>query len=117
MPTPSPDWLLLDEFNFHPHLAASQGAVLVMFGQPHCGACRAWYRMLPRWRPDQLDALAYVDVAVSSALAHEFELFHLPAFVLYKNGAFHAWVNAPFSQQGLIEAVQSALSSAPEEAP
>jgi len=113
----SPDWLQLNEFDFHQRLAAHDGAVLVMFGQPHCGACKAWQRVLPRWRPDNIAALAYVDVAVSSALAHEFELFHLPAFVLYKNGAFHAWVNAPFSRQGLNDAVQGALSSAAEEAP
>ncbi|SMF24573.1 thioredoxin domain-containing protein [Pseudogulbenkiania subflava] len=110
-------WLELDEFRFHHVLPTLPGATLVLFGQPHCGACRVWHARLPRLVPPRIRQLCYVDIAVSSALAHEFELFHLPALALYDNGAFHTMVNAPLEREKLAEAIQIALASPPSEAP
>jgi len=110
-------WLPLDEFDFHHTTATHQGVALVLFGQAGCGACRAAKTHLPRLLPATVDTLFDVDVAESSALAHEFELFHLPAMALYKNGAFHAWLSAPLTQQDLEQAIHSALLAAPEETP
>ena len=110
-------WQPLSKFDFHHTTAAHSGVALVLFGQAGCGACRAAKTHLPRLLPTSVDALFEVDVAVSSALAYEFELFHLPALALYQNGAFHAWVNAPLTQQDLVNAIQSALLASPEDTP
>lgn len=110
-------WQPLTEFDFHHTTAAHSGVALVLFGQASCGACRAAKTHLPRLLPAAVETLFEVDIAVSSALAHEFELFHLPAMALYQNGAFHAWVNAPLEAAGLSTAVHNALLAAPEEMP
>lgn len=93
------------------------GTALVLFGQPGCGTCRVAKARLPDLLPPTVDTLFEVDVAVSSALANEFELFHLPALALYQNGAFHAWVNTPLERNRLTTAIHKALLAAPEEAP
>lgn len=110
-------WQPLSEFDFHHVTARQAGQALVLFGQAACGACRAAKARLPLLLPDSVTTLFEVDVAVSSALAHEFELFHLPALALYNNGAFHAWVNAPLTQQDLAAAIHNALLAAPADMP
>ena len=117
MPSPRFSWLVLDEFNFHHTLPTLPGNTLVLFGQPGCGSCRSWQHQLPALCPSVIDHLVYVDVAVSLALAREFEIFHLPALALYKNGAFHTMVNAPLSATALNRALQNALDAPPDEAP
>ncbi|MGE5321022.1 MAG: hypothetical protein ACM3KD_12625, partial [Hyphomicrobiaceae bacterium] len=37
----------LTEGSYHARLAASSGVGVVVFSAPHCGACRAWKRLLP----------------------------------------------------------------------
>ena len=101
-------WQLLDEFCFDHTLMMQSEPALVMFGQPGCGACRGWYRQLPIWLAASKVCLFYVDVARAQALASRFELFHLPAFVLYRNGTYHRAFSAPFS----AAAVQEALAAA-----
>lgn len=113
----TPAWRRLTEFDYHATTSAGPGVALVMFGQPHCGACKVAHARLPHLLPDTVGALFDVDVAISGALAHEFELFHLPALALYKNGAFHAWVNAPLEASSLAEAIHFALDAPAEEAP
>ncbi|TCP15724.1 thioredoxin [Crenobacter luteus] len=110
-------WRPLTEFDFHPTTSANPGVALVLFGQPFCGACKVARARLPTLLPDVIGTLYEVDVALSGALAHEFELFHLPALALYQNGAFHAWVNAPLEASSLAEAIHRALDAPAEEAP
>ncbi|RXZ44129.1 thioredoxin domain-containing protein [Crenobacter cavernae] len=110
-------WRRLDEFGYHATTSANPGVALVLFGQPHCGACKAAKARLPLQLPDTVATLFDVDVAVSGALAHEFELFHLPALALYKNGAFHAWVNAPLEASTLAEQIHLALDAPAAEVP
>lgn len=110
-------WRPLTEFDFHHTLMAQPGTALVLFGQPGCGTCRVAKARLPALLPPIVDALFEVDVAVSTALANEFELFHLPALALYQNGTFHAWVNTPLERNSLATAIHKALLAAPEDAP
>lgn len=43
--------------------------------------------------------------------------FSICALALYKNGAFHAMVNAPLSATALNRALQNALDAPPDDAP
>jgi thioredoxin-like negative regulator of GroEL len=73
----------LSEFDFHPRLAASTGTAIVMFSGPDCGACKRLEKHLPVWLSGHASHLFKVDVQRSSALAHAYEVFHLPSlFVL-----------------------------------
>ncbi|CUA81366.1 Thioredoxin [Gulbenkiania indica] len=110
-------WLNLDEFDFHHTLPGLPGLTLVLFGQPGCGACRLWHARLPALHPPTITHLVYVDVAESLALAREFEIFHLPALALYRNGTFHRWINAPPEAGSLAQAVQMALALPADDAP
>jgi thioredoxin-like negative regulator of GroEL len=110
-------WQPLDEFDLDARLAAAPGVSLVMFGQPHCGACRGWQTQLPAWLAGSGVQLWYADVARSQALAHRFELFQLPAFALYRDGRFHAMWQSAFSQAAVRAALAATLAASPQEEP
>lgn len=107
----------LDQFNFHAELAQSRGPVLVLFGAPACGACRHWRTLLAS-EVGQGQLLCYwVDVQRDAALAQEFELFHLPALYLYKDGRFQGEVQAQATPAALRQAVAKCLVMPAAEAP
>ena len=110
-------WEVLDEFDFDTRLAASPGISLVMFGQPHCGACRGWYSRLPGWLGERSVRLWYADVAQAQALANRFELFQLPAFALYRDGVFHAMWQSAFAADAVRHSLQAALAAPPQDEP
>jgi thiol-disulfide isomerase/thioredoxin len=114
---PMRSWQPLSEFDFHHTLMAQQGVALVLFGQPGCGACRVAKQRLPELLPAEVATLFEVDVAQSTALANEFELFHLPALVLYRDGEFHAWLDAPLERAALSATVEQALNEPAQETP
>lgn len=112
-----PAWQPLDEFDFDRCLSATAGISLVMFGQPHCGACRGWQAQLPRWLDDGSVRLWYADVARAQALASRFGLFQLPAFALYREGVFHAMWQSAFAAESVRHSLQAALAAPAQEEP
>ncbi len=108
----------LDQFDFHERLSALPGASLVMFSSPDCGGCRHLRQVLgivrrehPEWRVFE------VDVARDLALAHEFEIFHLPALFLFNDGDFHCELQTLAQTEAVIEAATQALIRPPDDAP
>lgn len=110
-------WQTADEFGFDHLMASLPGDVVVMFGQPHCGACAGWYRQLPLWLQGLAAGYVYVDVAVATALARRFECFHLPALAVYRHGRFHGWLQSAFSQAAVRQAWQGCLAAPEAEEP
>lgn len=117
MPASAPVWLTLDEFDFHHRLPALPGNTLVLFGQPGCSACRSWRQALSQWQPPALQQLAYVDVQQSMALAHQFDIFHLPTLLLFVDGQYHGQLHSPLQAQALKLALDALLATAAEEEP
>jgi thioredoxin-like negative regulator of GroEL len=107
----------LTEFNFYPRLAQSPGASLVLFSGPHCGTCRQAEAVLPQALAGTVAHLFKVDVEKSIALAREYEIFHLPALMLFVDGHFHAGIHCPLQPEKLQQAVEKALTLPAEEAP
>lgn len=107
----------LTEFDFYPRLGQSAGASLVLFSGPHCGACRRAEAVLPRAMTGAVAHLFRVDVEKSTALAREYEIFHLPAMLLFVDGHFHAAIASPLLPEKLRQAVTTALTLPAEEAP
>lgn len=107
----------LTEFNFYRSLAASPGASLVLFVGPHCGACRHAEAVLPQALAGRVEHLFRVDVEQCTALAREYEVFHLPAMLLFFDGHFHAHIHSPLLPAKLQLAVETALQLPAEEAP
>lgn len=114
---PANGWLLLNEFDFHHRLPALPGVTLVLFGQPGCAACRAWRQWLQTDRHPQLQQRAYVDVQQSMALAHQFDIFHLPTLLLFVAGHYHGQLHSPMHQQAFSQALNALLASPAAEEP
>lgn len=103
---------------FHSRIVASNGLALVMFTAPGCGACRRALAQLPLLAAEAgIENLFLVDVEVSTGLAREFEIFHLPALRLFRNGIYHAKIDAELTSASLSDAIRHALAGPAEEAP
>lgn len=89
-PTAAADFERLAEGAFHARLAATPGVAAVLFTAPHCGACRAWKRLLPDALAGVADRLFEVDAVEATGVARYYGIFHLPTIYLYRDGRFHA---------------------------
>lgn len=107
----------LTEFDYHHTLARTPGASLVLFSSPDCGGCRTLERLLPAAVGDAVRACFKVDVQQATALARQYDLFHLPMLFLYKDGHFHAVLRSEITPTRLQDAIRAALANPPEEEP
>jgi thioredoxin 1 len=108
----------LDEFGFHHRLAATRGVALVMFTSTGCSSCRSWKRLLGAYHSQHPElALFEVDAGHAQALAREFNVFHLPALFLYRNGHFHGALHCEAQLDKLHAAIGDALVAPAQEAP
>ncbi len=113
-----PGFIELDQFEYHHMLAENEGLSLVLFTKPGCGACRRWVSLLMSYQGlHPAIGLFRVDSATEAALAHELDIFHLPAIFLYVEGRFHAEIQAEARLSRLEQAIQQALASPAQEHP
>lgn len=110
-------WESLHEGEFHRRLAEWSGLTLVLFAQPGCGACRLAKAALPDWLVGAVQRLVLVDASAQAALAREFDVFHLPALHLYKDGQYHAPVECELTQRAVRAAIGEAAAAPAHEAP
>lgn len=111
-----PAMISLDESTYHRCLMHTPGIALVLFSSPACGTCRIVEQRLPRAAPEGV-SLFRVDVQQATALARAFDIFHLPALLLYQDGHFHARLESEISVQALAVALDRALASPAQEEP
>jgi thioredoxin-like negative regulator of GroEL len=107
----------LAEGEFHAHLAASSGVAVVLFSAPHCGACRAWKRLLPDALSDLAPTLFEVDVSEATGVARYFGIFHLPTVYLYRDGRFHAELQCEARRDAIRQAVRTLLAASAQDEP
>jgi thiol-disulfide isomerase/thioredoxin len=108
----------LDQFEFHHVLEESPGISVVFFTAPNCGSCRAMKQALGLVLEQQGNWNVFeVDAARDLALVREFDVFHLPALFVYKDGAFHAPLQVTPLTNEIIAAVNSLVKLEPVEAP
>ncbi len=107
----------LTEFDFHPRLASSPGVSLVLFTAPHCGSCRVWARLLHDLTTPLIQHAYSVDVQTATALAREYDIFHLPSLFIFVDGKFHAPLQAQAQPGAVITALQQALNAPAHEEP
>lgn len=108
--------LPIDEFHFHARLRQTPGAALVLFSSPDCGSCRQVERRLPAAVGPDI-ALYKVDVQKSTALARQYEVFHLPALFLFRDGHYHAKLECEVTPEKLERAIEAALAGPAQEEP
>ena len=92
------------------------GDVLVVLGTASCGACRRARQLLGTLSPDACGgpqlAFFYVDAAHAMGLVEDWEVFHLPALMLLRDGEAWARVQAPLEARALASAVRAARAGA-----
>jgi thioredoxin 1 len=107
----------LTEFDFHFRLSASPGVAIVMFSGPHCGACKRLEKHLPDWLGRHAGHLYKVDAARSTALAHAYEVFHLPSLFVFVDGRYHGPLQAEAAPEPMRSALETLLSLPAHEEP
>jgi thiol-disulfide isomerase/thioredoxin len=108
----------LDQFEFHHVLEETPGNSIVLFTAPHCGSCRAMKLALGQVLAEERGWHVFeVDAERDLALVREFDVFHLPALFLYRDGAFHAPLQVSPVPADIILAVNQLASQEPAEAP
>lgn len=112
-----PAFSRLAEGAYHRRLAAAPGVAVVLFSAPHCGACRAWKRLLPEALAGLADALFEVDVAEATGVARGYDIFHLPTVYLYRDGRFHAELQCPARPEAIRQAALGLLAAPAQEEP
>jgi thioredoxin 1 len=106
----------LDESRYHARLLETGGIALVLFSSLACGTCRVVEQRLPLAVPAGTH-LFKVDVQQATGLARAFDIFHLHALFLYRDGQFHARLECEVTVPGLRAAMTRALANPAEEEP
>jgi len=107
----------LGEGEFHARLSRIAGLAVVLFSTPHCGACRAWKLLLPRALGETAAQFFEVDVAQATGIARYYDIFHLPTIYLYRDGHFHAELQAEARIDAIRAAAQRLLAAPAQEEP
>jgi len=107
----------LDEFDFHPRLAASPGVAVILFSGPHCGACKRLEKHLPTWLGSRAAHLYKIDAQRSAALARAYEVFHLPSLFVFVDGRYHAPLQAEAAPGPMRAALENLLAQPAHEEP
>jgi thioredoxin-like negative regulator of GroEL len=113
----SPAFTPLGEGEFHARLGRVGGVAVVLFSTPQCGACRAWKALLPRALGDTAAQLFEVDVAQATGIARYYDIFHLPTIYLYRDGRFHAELQAEARVDVVRAAILRLLAAPAQEEP
>ena len=108
----------LDEGDFYATLSGTPGVSIVFFTKPACGSCRVWEALLMQLRQQRPDLNIFrVDAEQNTALAREYDLFHLPALFVFRDGEFHAGLQSEARLAPLIAELERVLDNAATEAP
>lgn len=90
-------------------LLDAPGASLVIFTSQTCSACRAAAIRLPGFDLP-VQRLCWIDAGRSGGLVSRYEVFHLPALFLVRDGELAGEVAAPLSSPALNQAIEVLLS-------
>jgi len=107
----------LDAHEFH-HVLEEQGGIgIVMFTGEFCGSCRAWKQLLQEYQKNNAVRLYEIDAEREMALTNEFDVFHLPALFLYKDGCYHSAIQCEASLSMLEKTIDDCLRNKAMEMP
>lgn len=107
----------LDDSNFYRRLEQVPGLSVVFFSKQGCSSCRSWKQLLNRMVREDDISIFEVDVEHNMALANEYELFHLPALFLFKDGEFHSELQSEARLPAFRAALWQASHAPAQEAP
>lgn len=108
--------LELTDFDVDHQLLQLPGVSLLIFTGAGCASCRYARQQLPKFALD-IERLCWVDAEENGGAVARYEVFHLPAMFVVKDGLFHGALRSPLTESGMRTALLQALSVEPDELP
>lgn len=108
--------LELTDLDADRRLLSLPGVSLVIFTGEGCSACR-WARATLPALALPVDRLCWIDAGRNGGLVERYEVFHLPALFLVRDGQFLGPVHTALRPDPLIRALRDGLSRPAEELP
>lgn len=108
--------LELSDFDADHHLLDLPGTSLLIFTSIGCASCR-WARRELAKLSLPVQRLAWVDAANNGGLVARYEVFHLPALFVVRDGQFYGALHSRLQTAELTLALNTALSRPAEELP
>jgi hypothetical protein len=108
--------LELTDLDADRYLLDLPGTSLLIFTSIGCASCRWARRELPNL-PLPIQRLVWVDAGNNGGLVTRYEVFHLPALFVIRDGQFYGALQSNLQAAALIQALDTALSRPAEELP
>lgn len=106
----------LTDFDADQQLLAMNGVSLVIFTSVGCASCR-WARQQLPGLDLVVDRLCWIDAGHNGGVVERYQVFHLPALFVVRDGEFYGALQSRLTRNELNEGVSQALSRIPEELP
>ncbi|AZY49004.1 thioredoxin family protein [Bordetella avium] len=97
-------------------LLDAPGLSLVVFHSETCPNCRTARRQLPDFELP-VERIFWVDAGRNGGLVERYEVFHLPAMYLTRDGAYYGPISAQLAEWDLRQQIAQALDNHPAELP
>lgn len=108
--------LELTDLDADRHLLDLPGTSLLIFTSIGCASCRWARRELPGLALP-IQRLVWIDAANNGGLVTRYEVFHLPALFVVRDGQFYGALQTRLHSADLTEALHRALLQTAEELP
>lgn len=108
--------LELTDFDLDQQLLRLEGVSLVVFTSAGCSSCR-WARLQLPGMQLPVDRLCWVDCGTNGGAVERYQVFHLPALFVVRDGLLHAAIHSRLTEAELGESITRALQRIPEELP
>ncbi|MGC5701119.1 thioredoxin family protein [Pseudomonas sp. NFXW11] len=108
--------LELTDFDIDQQLLGLGGVSLVVFTSPGCSSCR-WARAQLPASGLAVDRLCWVDAGDNGGAVERYQVFHLPALFVVRDGEFYGSLQSRLTPRELAEGLRQALNRMPEELP
>ncbi|WP_166366095.1 thioredoxin [Pseudomonas akapageensis] len=108
--------LELTDLNVDRSLLDFPGTSLLVFTSEGCAGCR-WARHQLPGMGLPIDRLCWIDAGRNGGAVERYEVFHLPALFVVRNGAFHGALQARLTLPEVSRGLLQALARQPQELP
>jgi thioredoxin 1 len=110
------DQIELNDSTADRYLLDAPGLTLIAFHSRTCGTCRIARDQLPDMELS-VERICWIDAGDNGGLVERYEVFHLPALFVVRDGAFYGPVSASLAEWDVRQQISLALDSYPAELP
>ena len=108
--------LELTDFDIDHQLLELAGTSLLIFTGAGCASCRYARQQLPGLDLP-LTRICWIDAEENGGAVARYEVFHLPALFVVRDGQFYGALRASLTEGGIRDGLQQVLSREPDDVP